>query len=221
MYEVIAMNSPKRSPQFDEYVFVQQALTGNLDGFNQLVLHYQNLAYSHAYALLGDPDAAEDATQESFIKAFQAINSYRGGSFRSWLLKIVTNSAYDLMRRVRRHPNQALYPVDDNGEEIESAFWLVDPSASVENCVEQNELSAEIYGLLDELPAAYRSVITLIDINGLDYTEAAAVLRVPIGTIKSRLARARLQMQEKLSQHSDLPSQSSKINAKIEVDEAQ
>jgi RNA polymerase sigma-70 factor (ECF subfamily) len=218
MHEVMVMSSPQRSAQFDESVLVKQATAGSLDAFNQLVLHYQNLAFSHAYTFLDDPDSAQDATQESFIKAFQAINSYRGGSFRGWLLKIVTNSAYDLMRRVRRHPNQSLYPVDDDGEEMESVPWLVDPSASVESCVEQNELSTEIYALLDQLPAAYRSVITLIDINELDYAEAARVLGVPIGTIKSRLARARLQMQEKLSQHFDCASDLSDMGARIESD---
>ena len=212
------MSSPQRSAQFDEYGLVKEAVAGNLDAFNELVLLYQNLAFSHAYALLGDPDSAEDATQESFIKAFQAINGYRGGSFRSWLLKIVTNSAYDMMRRVRRHPNQSLYPVDENGEEIESVSWLVDPSIAVEEAVEQKESSSAIYRLLDQLPAVYRSVITLIDINELDYTEAAAVLGVPIGTIKSRLARARLQMQEMLSQHLDWATNLNNMGAIIEGD---
>lgn len=209
------MCSPKRSAQLDECVTLQEAAAGNLDAFNQLVLRYQNLAYNHAYALLGDPDSAEDATQESFIKAFQALNSYRGGSFRGWLLKIVTNSAYDLMRRVSRQPSQSLYPLDENGEEIESTFWLADPSASVENVVEQNELSLEIRRLLDQLPAAYRSVITLIDINEFDYAEAAQALRVPIGTVKSRLARARLQMQLKFTKSFD---RSTSIPAKSEFD---
>lgn len=211
------MNSPRQSIEFDEPVLVKQAIAGNLDAFNQLVLHYQNLVFSQAYALLGDPDAAEDATQESFIKAFQAMNSYRGGCFRSWLLKIVTNSAYDMMRRVRRHPNQSLYPADENGEEIESASWLVDPFASIEDTVGRNELSSSIYKLLDEIPAVYRSVITLIDINEFDYAEAAEILRVPIGTVKSRLARARLQMQEKLSQYFDLSINLGSIQAKSEI----
>ena len=212
------MCSVKRSLEFDESGLVKKAAAGNLDAYNQLVLYYQNLAFSHAYALLGDPDSAEDATQESFIKAFQALKGYHGGCLRSWLLRIVTNSAYDMMRQLRRHPNQSLYPVDENGEEIESASWLVDPSASVENCVEQNELSIAIYELLDQLPAVYRSVITLIDINELDYAEAAEVLGVPIGTIKSRLARARLQMQEKLSQYFQWTTNLNDMGAVIERD---
>lgn len=192
------MNSKDRHGEFDEETLLRIASKGDLDAFNQLVLKYQNTAYSHAYALLGDPDSAEDAAQDGFIKAFQGLPAFRGGSFRGWLLKIVTNSAYDILRRVRRHPSQPLFPEDEHGEEIENASWLADPAASVQDVVEQKELSSDIYKMLDQLPEVYRTVLTLIDINELDYAEAAQALRVPIGTVKSRLARARLQMQEKL-----------------------
>ena len=192
------MNAKSQFTAEQENVLLQQASQGNLEAFNQLVLQYQNLAYNHAYTLLGDTDSAEDAAQEGFIKAFQALPTYRGGSFRSWLLRIITNVAYDNLRRDRRHPNQSLFPTDENGEEVESAAWLEDPAPSVQETVEQNELSHDIYAALSQLPDVYRNVITLIDINELDYNEAATVLKVPIGTIKSRLARARLQLQKKL-----------------------
>jgi RNA polymerase sigma-70 factor, ECF subfamily len=156
------------------------------------------MAYHHAYNFLGDTASAEDAAQESFIKAFQNIGRFRGGSFRGWLLKIVTNSAYDTLRRSKRHPTRPLFPEDDDGEEIESPMWLTDPSTSVQSTVEQNELSRDIYKMLDELPEVYKSVLTLIDLYELDYTEAAQVLGVPIGTVKSRLSRARMQMKNKL-----------------------
>lgn len=204
------MNSTKQST-YDEGILVKKAAKGDLDAFNQLVLQYQNLAYSHAYALLGDRDSAEDATQESFIKAFQNMNGYRGGPFRSWLLKIVTNSAYDLMRRSYRHPTQPLYPEDEHGEEAESPLWLADPASSVQEAVEQHELSQNIYKILDELPEVFRSVLTLIDVNEVDYLEAAEVLGVPIGTVKSRLARARMQMRHKL-RHMTVPSNVSCAN---------
>ena len=192
-------NATTSSNSYHEPSLIFKASNGDLDAFNELVLQYQDLAYHHAYALLGDPAQAEDATQESFIKAFQALNTLRGVSFRGWLLKIVTNSAYDLMRRAQRHPTQALYPEDENGEEVESAAWLVDPTSDVQDIVEEHERSSQIYQALDELPEAFRSVLTLIDVNDMDYTEAAEVLGVPLGTVKSRLARARLQMRGKLS----------------------
>lgn len=180
--------------QIHDEALVLAASKGDLEAFNQLVLSYQNLAYHHAYSLMGDPASAEDVAQESFVKAFQGLGSFRGGSFRSWLLRIVTNCAYDILRRSQRYPLQPLFPEDDDGEELESAPWLADPSASVQDAVEQAEFSEEIRGLMEQLPDAYRNVLTLVDIYQFDYSEAAQTLRVPIGTVKSRLARARLQM---------------------------
>jgi RNA polymerase sigma-70 factor (ECF subfamily) len=181
-----------------EAALVRKASKGSLEAFNQLVLRYQNIAYHHAYALIGDAASADDLTQESFIKAFRNIRTFRGGSFRAWLLRIVTNTAYDFLRRSKQHLIQPLYPEDEYAEEFESPAWLADPSASVEATVEQNEDSRRLYQLLDELPAIYRSVLTLVDLYELDYWEAAEILKVPLGTIKSRLARARLQMGRKL-----------------------
>ena len=199
------MNSKLQLTAFEEESLIQRARTGNLDAFNELVLVYQDMACSHAYAMLGDGDLAEDAAQESFIKAFQALNQFRGGSFRGWLLKIVTNSAYDLVRRHRRHPARPLFPEDGYGEEVESPSWIADPAPSVQATVEKNELSQDIYRMMDELPDVYRSVLTLIDLYELDYSDAARALKVPIGTIKSRLARARLQMQAKLKNQVSFP----------------
>jgi RNA polymerase sigma-70 factor (ECF subfamily) len=195
------MNSKNRLYEDEE--LVRSASAGDLDAFNQLVLWYQGLAYNHAQALLGDPALAEDASQESFIKAFQALHTFRGGSFRAWLLRIVTNTCYDLLRRSKKHPLQPLMPEDDNGDEIESPSWIADPSVSVQATVEQQEEEDHLYRMLDELPDVYRSAITLVDLYELDYDEAARALKVPVGTVKSRLARARLQMKEKLRQRAE------------------
>jgi RNA polymerase sigma-70 factor, ECF subfamily len=199
-YEDAVMNAKHELDRSNEETLIRLASQGSMEAFNQLVLIYQNMAYNHAYALLGDPALSDDATQESFIKAFQNMGGFRGGafSFRAWLLKIVTNSAYDVLRRSQRHPTEPLFPVDENGEEVESPVWLGDPSASVQEIVEQKETAKHIYQMLDELPGVFRSVITLIDIYELDYTEAATILNVPLGTVKSRLARARMQMKDKL-----------------------
>jgi RNA polymerase sigma-70 factor (ECF subfamily) len=192
------MYAMDRSAAVDEERLIENAARGDLQAFNDLVLIYQDMAFRHAYSLLGDPDAAEDSTQESFIKAFQAVNRFRGGSFRSWLLKIVTNTSYDMLRHSARHATQPLFPEDENGEVHESPTWISDPTASVQTAVERNETARELYRKLDELPAAFRSVLTLVDLYGMDYEEAAQALDIPLGTVKSRLARARLQMQEKL-----------------------
>jgi RNA polymerase sigma-70 factor (ECF subfamily) len=189
----------KHLGQDEEDELIKYARNGDLDAFNQLVLKYQDLAYNHANALLRDSFLAEDATQEGFIKAFQNIKSFRGGSFRAWLMRIVTNTVYDMLRKSKRQPAQPLVPEDENGEEIESAFWLADPNTPVQEIIEQQEFASEIYQILDELPEAYRSVLTLIDIYEMDYTEVARSLNIPLGTVKSRIARARLRMMDKIN----------------------
>ena len=190
------MNSHAQITQLEEEALIAAASRGDLESFNQLVLRHQNMAYHHAYALMRDPASAEDIAQESFVKAFQNLNTFRGGSFRSWLLRIVTNSAYDILRRAKRHPMQPLFPEDENGEEMETAPWLADPAASVEENIENSQLSEKIHELMSLLPDTYREVLLLVDLHQLDYMEAAETLRVPIGTVKSRLARARLQMRK-------------------------
>lgn len=196
----LSVNSKsKHLHQDEDENLIQSVRNGDLEAFNQLVLKYQDLAYNHANALLRDSFLAEDATQEGFIKAFQNIDSFRGGSFRAWLMRIVTNTVYDMLRRSQRQTTQPLFPADENDEEIESVSWLADPNASVQETVERKELSVEIYRLLDELPEAYRSVLTLIDLFEMDYTEAAQALNIPLGTVKSRIARARLRMIDKIN----------------------
>ena len=183
------MDSSNRIDKHTEDELVAMASKGDSNAFNQLVVIYQNIAYNHAYALIGNPDRADDITQESFIKAFRNISRFRGDSFRSWLLRIVTNTSYDLFRRFRIHPEQSLFPMDANNEEMEPT-WLADPAVSVERTVEYNEDVKRLYQVLDELPTIYRSVIILIDLYELDYKEAARILKIPLGRIKSRLARA-------------------------------
>ena len=116
------MNYQTQIFDVSEELLIKQASQGDLDAFNQLVLRYQDMIYGHAFAMLGDPDVADDVAQESFIKAFQGLSSFRGGSFRGWLLQIATNSAYDILRRFKRHPMLLLFPEDDNGDEVELPF---------------------------------------------------------------------------------------------------
>ena len=193
---------------------VSMSAQGDLEAFNQLVLKYQDLVFSVARSILGDDDSAQDAAQETFISAFQHVTSFRGGSFRSWLLRITTNTCYDFLRVQKRRPIVPLYPEDAHGNQVESPPWLADPHPSAQDELEWNELSRALYRWLDELPASFRTVITLIDLNGIDYAEAAHVLGIPTGTVKSRLARARLRMKERLSQDHNFGSEFRATNAR-------
>ena len=182
--------------QLTEETWIRQASNGDLDAFNQLVLKYQDAAYRHALFLLNDDWLAEEAVQDGFLKAFQNIAGFRGGSFRAWLMRIVTNTTYDMLRRSANRPTQPLFPDDEDGEEMESPAWLADPNVSVERDVERNEQTKLIYRALAELQDNFRNVITLIDLQDFDYEEAAQALNIPMGTVKSRLARARLQLRQ-------------------------
>jgi len=183
----------------NEQTLIRQAQSEDLEAFNQLVLRHQDGLYRYVTALSDDSDLAVDITQESFVKAFQNIKALQGVAFRPWLFKIATNTARDIARRSARHPLIPLHPKDDNSEEVESLNWLIDPNASVEDIVQANESSFHLYQLLSELPEVYRTILTLIDVQDMDYTEVAEILNVPLGTVKSRLARARMQMKLKLS----------------------
>lgn len=180
----------------DEPALIQGAQRGELDSFNTLVLHYQDMLFNTALRIMGDHEAAADATQEAFLSAFRAIKSFRGGSFKAWLLRTVTNACYDELRRQKRRPTTPLEPELDNGEEMEAPRWLADPSMSPEEEAEVDELEHAIQHCLDELPDEFRAVVVLTDIQGMDYKEVAIAVRVPLGTVKSRLARARLRMRE-------------------------
>lgn len=175
----------------DESALIQSAKKGDLDSFNRLVLAYQDIVYAQAYHMMGELGAAEDATQETFISAYRKLNSYRGGSFRAWLLRIVTNACYDELRRRKRRPTTPLEPLDDNNEEIESPHWLEDPSESPEESVVRAELSEAIQRCLEALPDDFRTVVVLVDLQGFDYREVSQVIAKPVGTVKSRLSRAR------------------------------
>src|SRR5258705_13550131 len=180
----------------DVYSLIQSAQRGDLDSFNSLVLHYQDMVFNTALRILSDDDLAADATQEAFLSAFRSITSYRGGSFKAWLMRTVTNACYDELRRQKRKPTIPLEPEMDNGDEIDSPRSLADPNMTPSQQAEANELEHAIQHCLETLPTEFRSVVVLADIQGMDYSEVAMASRVPLGTIKSRLARARLRLRE-------------------------
>ena len=180
----------------DEIALVQSAQSGNLDSFNTLILNYQDRVFNTALRILGDEDTAQDAAQEAFISAFRSINTFRGGSFKAWLLRTVTNACYDELRRQKRRPTTPLEPETNDGEEMDSPRWLADPNMTPAEQSEADELEHAIQHCLDALPTDFRTVVVLADIQGLDYSEVATSARVPLGTIKSRLARARLRLRE-------------------------
>jgi len=184
----------------------QPASWEDRDSFNRLVLAYQDQVYSQAYYLVGDAFLAEDLTQHTFLQAFEKIHTFRGGSMRVWLSRIVTNACYDELRRRKRHPVLPITQVDEDGDEEEYPFWLGKsfPLLPIEEAVERGELRHLLKRFLDDLPAAFREAVILVDVLDMDYQEAAQVLDIPIGTLKSRLARARLRLKNRLGEVPEL-----------------
>ena len=183
-------------PSVDEQALIASAQQGDLDAFNQLVIHYQSLAYHVAYRILSDADASADATQDAFLRAYQAIGQYRGGSFKAWLLRIVTNTCYDQLRAKKRRPTASLEALLVTDPAPGPSF--VDQAESPEAYTERQELSRAIQAGLNTLPSDQRIALALCDVAGMNYQEIAEVTRVSLGTVKSRISRARTKLRDYL-----------------------
>lgn len=189
----------------DEQALITDALHGDIDAFNRLVLAYQDLAFNVAYRMLTDEDLAADAVQNAFISAYKNLRAYRGGSFKAWVLRMVTNGCYDELRRQKRRPTAPLDPVSrEDGDELDSAEWLRSDDPQPEDAFDQAELEHALQHCLEALPADFRAVVVLVDVQGLDYEEVSHSVQTPLGTVKSRLARARLKMRDCLQQFQEL-----------------
>ena len=193
----------------DENSLIQSALKGELEAFNRLVLAYQDMAFNVAYRMLNDEDLAADAVQNAFISAWRSLSTYRGGSFKAWVLRMVTNGCYDELRRQKRRPTTPLEPqINEDDAELDSPQWMASSDPLPETNLEQAELEHALKHCLENLPLDFRKVVVLVDVQGMDYEEVALAARAPIGTIKSRLARGRLRMRDCLQGFQELlPSQ--------------
>ncbi|HOG60025.1 MAG TPA: RNA polymerase sigma factor [Flexilinea sp.] len=195
----------KEKMETDESKLIKGAIQGNLNAFNQLVMIYQTAVYNTALRIVYDEDRANDLAQTAFISAWQHMDSFKGDSFKPWILRITINACYDELRRQRRHPSVPLEPVStEDDEENEDVHWLMDPSPQPSQTTETNEMIQAVENCLNRLPFDYRSVLLLIDVQELDYQEASEVLDKPLGTVKSRLFRARQKMRDCLKEKGEL-----------------
>lgn len=210
------MKGLKNAP-VSEKALIQAAQRGDLESFNLLILRYQNLLFGIALRLLGDEDTAADAVQEALISAFRRFHTFRGDSLKSWLARVVVNASYDELRRKRRQNSVPLEQLNAEGDEIESSSWLVDLQADPEVQFESSELESAIQSSLGKLPAVYRLMLVLVDIEGMSYDEAAMAAGIPVGTVKSRLARARVQMQKSLQSSGELLPVSYRMDLPLSV----
>jgi RNA polymerase sigma-70 factor (ECF subfamily) len=185
----------------EETNLIARSQQGELAAFNLLVEHYQRPLYNLCLRMLDAPQSAEDATQDAFIAAYRSIERFRGGNFRAWLFRIAANGCRDEQRRRRSRP--ALSLDTPRGEE-QLPIDVPSSGASLDEHLQQRELGRALRDALARLPEDQRLAIVLCDVQGFDYAEVAEAMNVGLGTVKSRISRARLRLRNLLQARAEL-----------------
>ena len=187
----------------DEPVLVERSRQGDLEAFNRIVVTYQDQVYNLCLRMLGSPQAAEDAAQETFLSAYRNAARMRGPSVRAWLLRIAANACIDELRRRRRQPQLSLEaPAPDIGPE--RPLEVADPGVGPERLALSAELREALQAELLRLPPDQRLAVILCDMEGLSYEEIAVSMRSSAGTVKSRISRGRARLRESLRAQPEL-----------------
>jgi len=190
------------------------AQRGDVADFNGLVQLYQRQIYNICYRTLGNPEDAADATQDALVSAFRGIKAFAGSAagLRSWLLRIAVNACYDQLRRRQRRPAESLDALRDPQEDSASpGERLPDPQPGPEQLSLGAETARHIQEAIDRLPPDQRLTVVLCDVQGLSYEEAAQVMAIELGTVKSRLSRARSQLRARLIEKGELPARPTRL----------
>ena len=175
--------------KFFENEIIRSVLRGNVNDFEKLVTAYEKNVYSLALRMVGDPEDAADMTQETFIKAYRSLSSFRGDSkFSSWLYRIASNVCLDFLRSRSRHPQVSLSTTD---EDDRTTFELPDMSRNPEEQLMKKLSMEAVRRGLEQLPEQQRQILVLRELGGLSYAELARILGLEEGTVKSRIFRAR------------------------------
>lgn len=187
--------APGDAPSEDE-LLMREAQRGDLDAYNELVLRHERAVFSVCFRLLRDYALAEDAAQDTFIRAWTNAHTFRGGEVRPWLLRIATNRSYDILRAKGRRPSGSL---DAELFEIEPVWTTQVIDESPDSAALRSELAIRLERALHDLPEDQRAVVILSDIQGCSYEEVAAATGAALGTVKSRLSRARARLRQVLT----------------------
>ena len=173
-----------------EAAIVRRVLDGDVNAFETLVREYEKNVYNIALRMVNNSEDASDMTQEAFIKAYNSLPNFRGDSkFSVWLYRIVSNVCLDFLRSKSRKPTLSLSMEDDDGEETQ--LDIADESQSPELLLERSLTRDAVRRGLDALPPDYRQILLLREIQGLSYDEISLALDLEVGTVKSRIFRAR------------------------------
>ena len=186
----------------DEKDLIERSQGGETQAFDRLVSAHYVMVYNTAYRMLGSPDQAEDATVEAFARAYRSLDRFRGDSaFSTWLYRIVTNVCLDYLRG-----NPPPVPSLDEGwgEDGDQQREVADDSANPAHTAVQRRRQTVVHQALQRLSGDHRAVLVLYDLHGFSYEEVSAILGVPVGTVKSRLNRARHALKQELQQDLEL-----------------
>lgn len=198
-----------------EQALIQAAQSGDQDAFAQLVEANQTMVYNLAYRMTGSPDDAADLTQEAFLNAWRGLSSFQGNSsFSTWVYRLASNACIDfLRRRKRRQQGESPHSLDDQEAPIPEP---ADPRGSPEEELERKELRRAVERGLQALPDHHRQVLIMRELSGLSYQEIGAVLDLDLGTVKSRIARARSALKNFLIQEGNFSQRppSKKVESK-------
>lgn len=185
----------------DEKNYIQCAKKGDVEAFASLMQLYEKKIYNIAYRIMGSREDAFDIAQEAMIKIFQSLYGFREQcTFGVWVYRLVVNACMDELRRRKRRKNVSLEALGENGVQIESSGMT--PDAAHEN----EQLKKTIEKALDSLDAEYRAAVVLRDVQGFSYQEIARLTGVSLGTVKSRISRARGMLQKTLKEMGYMPS---------------
>lgn len=187
--------------QIDERVLVERARQGDLEAYDALVRRYQERIYATVYHMTSNHEDANDLAQEAFIKAFHALNSFKGGSsFYTWVYRIAVNKTINFLKQRRNRTLMSLDDLDFNAEHNPDLVALISERTPRRE-VNLVELQEKLNEAMQRLSEPHRLVVTLHDVQGLSHEEIAKIMECNIGTVRSRLFYARQQLQAFLSDY--------------------
>ena len=197
----------------EEAQVIERVLAGDVNAYEQLVTQYEKSVYNLALRMVDNPEDAADMAQEAFIKAYNSLSGFRGDSkFSVWLYRIVSNVCLDFLRRQSRRPAVSLSVEDDEGEDVQ--LDVPDESMSPEAQLERKLTRESVREGLKQLPDDYRQILLLRELQGLSYDEIAETLGIGVGTVKSRIFRAREKLCAFLSKDGNIPEFVSSSNTR-------
>lgn len=200
-----------------ESELIKKCQQGDVEAFEKLILSYQKKVYTIAYRYMGRREEAEDLAQEAFIKVYRSLKTFRGdSSFSTWLYHVVTNVCRDALRKNSRKLEEDSLDCAVTTEKGEIRREIVDWSMSPALLYEQKELGEFLQSLIDQLSPEYKAVIVMREIQDMSYDEIAQAMDCSLGTVKSRLSRARKTLRDMIESSMEQRSEKHRLNEQKE-----